>query len=127
MPKFIRTKMVVIIAIVACIIIGVAYSAYTVLIRPVSQPNFDNKALSVLHTSSTTPKINIIVSNNSSLFHNQTDTEEWLTYHHDFFRTAFDPYKHASHSFSSINKNWTSSPLDGAIYAEPLVARSMVF
>jgi outer membrane protein assembly factor BamB len=128
MPKFIRTKMVVIIAIVACIIIGVAYSAYTVLIRPVSQPNFDNNALSVLHTSSTTPsKINIIVSNNSSLFHNQTDTEEWLTYHHDFFRTAFDPYKHASHSFSSINKNWTSSPLDGAIYAEPLVARSMVF
>jgi outer membrane protein assembly factor BamB len=128
MPKFIRTKMVVIIAIVACIIIGVAYSAYTVLIRPVSQPNFDNNALSVLQPSSAIPsKITIIRSNNSSLFHNRTDTEEWLTYHHDFFRTGLDPYKHASPSFSSINKNWTSSPLDGAIYAEPLVARSMVF
>jgi outer membrane protein assembly factor BamB len=128
MPKFIRTKMVVIIAIVACIIIGVAYSAYTVLIRPVSQPNFDNNALSVLHTSSTTPsKINITVRNNVNLLHNQTNTEEWLTYHHDFFRTGLDPYKHASPSLSSIEKNWTSDRLDGDIYAEPLVARSMVF
>jgi outer membrane protein assembly factor BamB len=129
MPKFIKTKMIVIIAIVACTITGVvAYSPYTALIRHVSQSIFDNNALSILHISSTTPsKINIIVSNNTSLFHNQSDTEEWLTYHHDFFRTAFDPYKPASQSFSSINKNWTSSPLDGDIYAEPLVARSMVF
>ncbi|MFL6487729.1 MAG: PQQ-binding-like beta-propeller repeat protein [Nitrososphaera sp.] len=77
-------------------------------------------------------------SNNdeSSLFHNQTDTKEWLTYHHDFFRTGFDSYNlrafnnnnNNNNSASlSINNNWTSDPLDGIIYAEPLVARSMVF
>jgi outer membrane protein assembly factor BamB len=120
--------MVLLIAIIACTIIGVANSAYRVLIRLVSQLNFNNNALSVLQPSSTIlSKINIIRSNNSSFFHNQTDTEEWLTYHHDFFRTGFDPYKHASLSFSSINRNWTSDRLDGDIYAEPLVARSMVF
>jgi outer membrane protein assembly factor BamB len=131
MPKFIRTKIVVIIAIVACIIVvAVAYSAYTVSIRPTSQPSHDNNGPSVLRTSTTSssPNINIIVStNSSSSFYNQTGTEEWLTYHHDLFRTAFDPYKPASYSFSSIHENWTSSPLDGAVYAEPLVARSMVF
>jgi outer membrane protein assembly factor BamB len=132
MPKFIRTKIVVIIAIVACIIVvAVAYSAYTVSSRPTSQPSHDNNGPSVPRTSTTSsssPNINIIVStNSSSSFYNQTSTEEWLTYHHDPFRTAFDPYKPASYSFSSIHENWTSSPLDGAVYAEPLVARSMVF
>ncbi len=38
-----------------------------------------------------------------------------------------DPYKNTSNSISSINEKWTSSPLDGDIYAEPLVAQSMVF
>jgi outer membrane protein assembly factor BamB len=117
-----------IIAIVACITIAVASSAYTVLIRPVSQPNLHSNALYILQPSSATPsKKSISISNNRSLFYNQTDTGEWLTYHHDFFRTGVDPYKNASNSFSSINEKWTSSPLDGDIYAEPLVARSMVF
>jgi outer membrane protein assembly factor BamB len=61
------------------------------------------------------------------LFHNRADTEEWLTYHHDFSRTGVDPYNPASPSFSSINRNWISDPLDGDIYAEPLVAQSRVF
>lgn len=117
-----------VIAIVACITIAVANSAYTVLIRPVSQPNLHSNALHILQPSSATPsKKNIIIGNNSSLLHNETYTEEWLTYHHDFFRTGVDPYKNTSNSISSINEKWTSSPLDGDIYAEPLVAQSMVF
>jgi cell division septal protein FtsQ len=45
MSKYLRIKMVLIIVIVACTIIGVANSAYTLLIRPVSQLNFNNNAL----------------------------------------------------------------------------------
>lgn len=120
--------MVVMIAVVACILIGATISAYSVLIRPVSQPNFHNNSLSVLQpTSAASSNKSITFSNKSSLFNNQTDTEEWLTYHHDFFRTGVDPYKFTSTSISSINKNWTSSPLDGDIYAEPLVTGSMLF
>jgi outer membrane protein assembly factor BamB len=128
MSKYLRVKMVLIIVIVACTIIGVANSAYTLLIRPVSQLNFNNNALSVIQPSSAKPsKINITIRNNINLVHNQSNTEDWLTYHHDFFRTGLDPYKHGSPSLSSIKKNWTSDRLDGDIYAEPLVARSMVF
>lgn len=108
--------------------IGIGFSTYPTIIRPPTRPNSNNNSLSVLPlTSASSNNMNIIISNNSSLFHNQTDTEDWLTYHHDFFRTGVDPYKLASPSFSSINKNWTSSPLNGDIYAEPLVARSKVF
>jgi putative pyrroloquinoline-quinone binding quinoprotein len=73
--------------------------------------------------------VNFIISrDNNSLFQNPADNDEWLTYHHDFFRTGFDSYKlKPAFSPSSFNKNWTSSNLDGSIYAEPLVARDRVF
>ncbi len=131
------TKPVMLVALVACIImLAAAYSAYGVLNWGVRQPNFDNiSPSSIIHTSlAADSKENITVSSNngSNLFHNQTDSEEWLTYHHDFFRTGFDSYhRRASNnnnsSSLSINNNWTSDPLDSIIYAEPLVARGMVF
>ncbi|MFL6484069.1 MAG: PQQ-binding-like beta-propeller repeat protein [Nitrososphaera sp.] len=137
---------IMIIALVACIMLGTAaYSGYSILNLGVSQPNSGNILPSslIIHTTlAANSKKNITVSssgsnnNESSLFHNQTDTKEWLTYHHDFFRTGFDSYNlrafnnnnNNNNSASlSINNNWTSDPLDGIIYAEPLVARSMVF
>jgi outer membrane protein assembly factor BamB len=117
------------IAVAACVLIGATIPANSVLFRHISQQNFDNNSLSILQPASATSS-NIIITvnnNNSSLFQNESDTEEWLTYHHDFFRTGVDPYKLASPSISSLNKSWTSSTLDGDIYAEPLVARGMVF
>ena len=125
--------MVGIIAVIACIIIAgaVVFSAIPAFLRTTSQPSPSNNSPSVLSIPSTTSSnIRFITSNksgNSSLFRDQRDNEEWLTYHHDLLRTGFDPYKPASYSASSIHENWTSSPLDGAIYAEPLIAKSMVF
>jgi outer membrane protein assembly factor BamB len=143
MPKITMTKSVMIVLLVACIIMfldTVAYSAYSVLNSGISQPNFDSISPSsiIIHTSlAADSKANVTISsggnnNGRSLFHNQTDTEEWLSYHHDFFRTGFDSYNRSAannnpSSSLSINNNWTSDPLDGVIYAEPLVARSMVF
>jgi outer membrane protein assembly factor BamB len=135
MTKPVMTVMTV--ALVACIIMlgAAAYSAYGVLNWGVRQSNFVNiSPSSIIHTSLAADlKENITVSSNngSNLFHNQTDSEEWLTYHHDFLRTGFDSYhRRASNnnaSSLSINNNWTSDPLDSIIYAEPLIARSMVF
>jgi outer membrane protein assembly factor BamB len=127
-----------IIAIIASVIIGgatVAYSAYPLFLRVIGQPPNGNNSPSILRAPPTTTssKISIILSNrsdgnnNNSLFRNQSDLEDWLTYHHDFFRTGFDSYKPVSYSNSSIHENWTSNLLDGAIYAEPLVAKNMVF
>jgi hypothetical protein len=93
------TKPVMLVALVVCIIMlaaAAAYSAYGVLNWGVRQPNFDNTSpSSIIHTSlAADSKENITVSsdNGSNLFHNQTENEEWLTYHHDFFRTGFDSY-----------------------------------
>jgi len=133
------TKMVMITVLVACVILlqGAAYSAYSALnwTSLVRQDFDDIMPFSFIHTSLTEDsKVNITVSNNNnsgSLFHNDTDTGEWLTYHHDLFRTGFDPHQNAlksnNSSSLSISNNWTSDPLDGVIYAEPLVARGMVF
>ncbi|MFL6480920.1 MAG: PQQ-binding-like beta-propeller repeat protein [Nitrososphaera sp.] len=136
---------IMIIALLTCIMLGTAaYSGYSILNLGVSQPNSGNISPSslIIHTTlAADSKGNITVSssgsnNESSLFHNQTDTKEWLTYHHDFFRTGFDSYNlrafnnnnNNNNSASlSINNNWTSDPLDGITYSEPLVARSMVF
>jgi outer membrane protein assembly factor BamB len=133
------TKPVMLVALVVCIIMlgAAAYSAYGVFNWGVRQPNFDNiSPSSIIHTSlAADSKENITVGSNNggNLFKNQTDAEEWLTYHHDFFRTGFDSYHRRASSNNnnssslSINNNWTSDRLDSIIYAEPLVARSMVF
>jgi hypothetical protein len=93
------TKPVMLVALVVCIIMlgaAAAYSAYGVLNWGVRQPNFDNTSpSSIIRTSlAANSKENFTVSSNkgSNLFHNQTENEEWLTYHHDFFRTGFDSY-----------------------------------
>ncbi|MDQ3836163.1 MAG: PQQ-binding-like beta-propeller repeat protein [Thermoproteota archaeon] len=144
MPKITMIKPVMIALLFACIIMFLdttGYAAYGVLNGGVSQSNFDSISPSfIIHTSlAADSRADMTISsagsnsnNRSSLFHNQTDTEEWLTYHHDFFRTGFDSYNqgaanHNPSSSLSINNNWTSDPLDGIIYAEPLVARNLVF
>lgn len=132
--KFSPAKTVVAIAIAAGIIIStLTYAAIST--RPANhQDNIRN--VSAIHLPAITaasPKANIFASNKSNSFlilANQTGILDWLTYHHDFFKTGFDPYhnpKSDSSSFPSIEKNWTSSQLDGAIYAEPLVSQHMVF
>ncbi len=138
--RHLTVRNVRIIAIIACIMIGgtVVYSAYPMFARVVSQPGNGNNPSSfvVRPVAAVASNGNIIISNrtegnsnsNSSiLFRNQSDGEEWLTYHHDFFRTGVDSYKPASYHNSSIHASWTSDLLDGDIYAEPLIAKNMVF
>ena len=51
-------------------------------------------------------------------------SDNWPTYHRDMFRSGYDPN---IAQFSSVSLNWRSStPLDGDIYAEPLVVGSTV-
>ena len=134
MSKFIGKRRVVAIIIVASLITGVvviAYSGHMFAIGPKDQPSYDNINTTSKYSSSTMSRVNVIVSNNNSLFSDQNDTEEWLTYHHDFFRTGFDSYMSNISSPSSalpiIHRNWTSITLDGAVYAEPLVAQGRVY
>ncbi len=47
--------------------------------------------------------------------------DDWPTYHRDLSRGGFDPVP-----FGSPNRIWTSEPLDGDIYAEPLVVGDRV-
>jgi len=47
----------------------------------------------------------------------------WPTYHRDNYRTGLDP---TARLIASIRQGWSSPPLDGAIYAEPLVAGGKV-
>jgi polyvinyl alcohol dehydrogenase (cytochrome) len=49
---------------------------------------------------------------------------EWDVYHYDNAHTGYDP---TLRTFVSISSTWTSAPLDGAVYAEPLVSHGMVF
>lgn len=49
---------------------------------------------------------------------------DWSTYHHDIARTGTDPSTPVP--FASVQSGW-SAPLDGAIYAEPLVVGNTVF
>ncbi len=135
------TKTVMIIAVAACVIMLLgagAYSAYIVFNwRGPDRPNFDDVShIPITHTALTAnSKVDVSVSNNNNsnsiISHNQIDTGEWLTYHHDFFRTGFDPNQlspnNKGSSSASINTSWTSDSLDGVIYAEPLVAQGMVF
>jgi outer membrane protein assembly factor BamB len=58
-----------------------------------------------------------------SLFYTSANSKDWLVYHHDPFRTGFDM---SDQTFTSIHRNWTSTRLDGPIYAEPLVAEGKV-
>jgi outer membrane protein assembly factor BamB len=145
-PKSLRAKIAVAtaIAVASVITVVVTNSAYLGEIGPSTlssrQPhNNNNNNNNDVHSSvdassssnSSMMMMNIFIGrgNNNSLFRHPTDAEEWLTYHHDFFRTAFDSYKSkpALSSSFSIHKNWTSSNLDGAIYAEPLIAQGRVF
>jgi outer membrane protein assembly factor BamB len=146
-PKSRRTKIEVAIAIAVASIITVGlvvtYSTDRAEVRPsLNQPSSNNNnnsdavsstsvsSSSTTSTASSPEMINFIISrDNNSLFLNPADNEEWLTYHHDSFRTAFDSYisKPAFSHSSPFNKNWTSTNLDGAVYAEPLVARGRVF
>lgn len=48
----------------------------------------------------------------------------WLTYHHDNSRTGFDP---TVGPFVPVRAGWSYGPLDGAAYAEPLVAEGKLF
>lgn len=47
----------------------------------------------------------------------------WPTYHHDAGRSGVDPGEPPA---TPIARAWTSSPLDGAVYAEPLVVGDRV-
>ncbi len=133
MPKFIGKRTVVAIAIIASTIIGVmmAYSDNMLAIVSKDQSGYGNINAPSDQSLSGASKVKVIVSNNNSLFGNQNDTKEWLTYHHDFFRTGYDPNKSnistPSSGLHSVYRKWTSISLDGAIYAEPLVAQNMVF
>jgi outer membrane protein assembly factor BamB len=48
----------------------------------------------------------------------------WPTYHRDATRTGFEPNGPAA---DSLRRVWESTPLDGAIYAEPLFVGNQVF
>ena len=133
------TKTVIVIAVVASVIMllgaGVDSAYIVVNWRSPDRPNFDDVSpIPIIRTALTADsRVDIPVSNNNNsgiIFHNQTDTGEWLTYHHDFFRTGFDPEQLSPNNRSSspsIKTSWTSDALDGVIYAEPLVAQGMVF
>ena len=62
------------------------------------------------HTTATTA----VTSKSNSL---------WPTYHRDNSRTGFDP---SARSAASVRQGWSSPSLDGAVYAEPLVAGGKV-
>jgi outer membrane protein assembly factor BamB len=47
----------------------------------------------------------------------------WPTYHHDAARTGVDP---SAPPAGPLSKAWTSAPLDGAVYSEPLVVGDRV-
>jgi outer membrane protein assembly factor BamB len=47
----------------------------------------------------------------------------WPTYHHDAGRSGVDPGQSPA---TPVARAWTSSPLDGAVYAEPLVVGDRV-
>ena len=49
---------------------------------------------------------------------------DWPTYHHDQTRTGWDQV-HAA--FTAVKPDWTSTALDGNVYAQPLVVGSRVF
>jgi outer membrane protein assembly factor BamB len=53
-----------------------------------------------------------------------TTTSQWHTYHLNASRTGNDTKEP---SFASLTSAWTAGPLDGAIYAEPLVDGGKVF
>jgi len=44
--------------------------------------------------------------------------DNWPTYHRDVLRSGYDPN---FPQFTSVQLNWTSTTLDGEVYAEPLV------
>src|SRR5713101_7461313 len=48
---------------------------------------------------------------------------QWTTYHHDAARTGVDT---TSPAVSNVHRQWTSDPLDGLIYGEPLVSQDTV-
>jgi outer membrane protein assembly factor BamB len=52
-----------------------------------------------------------------------TPLPPWVTYHHDLARTGVDA---TSPAFGSAAPGWTSPQLDGAVYAEPLLAGTNV-
>jgi outer membrane protein assembly factor BamB len=51
-------------------------------------------------------------------------TAGWLTYHENLQRTGIDTTSPRMHD---VHRAWTSPTLDGAVYAEPLVAGNRVF
>ncbi len=46
-------------------------------------------------------------------------SDDWPTYHRDMLRSGYDP--NFPQFTSSVQLNWTSTTLDGDVYAEPLV------
>jgi len=48
----------------------------------------------------------------------------WPTYHHDGSRGGFEPF---GKLIASVQPGWVSLPLDGEVYAEPLVAMGALF
>ena len=50
-------------------------------------------------------------------------SDDWPTYHRDTSRSGYDPL---IPEFSSVKLNWTSTTLDGDVYAEPLVVGTNV-
>jgi hypothetical protein len=51
-------------------------------------------------------------------------TGAWTVYHHDDAHTGYDP---TVPNLTSVNTGWTSSNLDGEVFAEPLVYNGMVY
>lgn len=71
-------------------------------------------------TTSSTVSVSSPISTSSR---GSSGTGDWTTYHVDNARTGYLPVS----NFTSATKGWTSPPLDGNIYAEPLVFRGHVF
>lgn len=53
-----------------------------------------------------------------------SDSPVWPTYHLDNSRSGYDPNEP---QVGSVRSAWNSSSLDGAIYAEPLIADGMIY
>jgi putative pyrroloquinoline-quinone binding quinoprotein len=55
-----------------------------------------------------------------------TPNGSWTTYHHDDGHTGYDP---AAPALTSVQPTpgWTEAPLDGQVYAEPLIYNGRVF
>jgi outer membrane protein assembly factor BamB len=88
--------------------------------------NAPNSTLSSVSSSSSLSTSSSVSASTSSMIttaNSGAASGDWVTYHRDNSRTGYLPVS----NFTSATREWTSSSLDGSVYAEPLVFGGHVF